>query len=743
MKSGKKHSFAQKIRNIKSVAVIDFRHIASNSVALIVAAGLVIVPPLYAWFNIAGSYDPYGNVSNLKIAVADCDEGYKSELLPVRVNAGDKLVSQISKAGSFDWKFTDENKALEGVKSGEYYAAIVIPKSFTEDIMTLFSPQFKHAKLEYYVNEKINAVSPQITKKGASSAMSKINVLFAKTVSQICIDAADDLISFSKSDRMREYLQQAVSHLENMADDTCSASEQISAFASIADTSAKLVSQAQSLARGTSQTFENAKNGVRDASSSFESVRDALASSLESVENALQAVKSALSDAGEKADSLTSSVSGELERVEGKVADLSKITDSAFSDLTEKIEELRKIVADSSFVPENIRTEILSACEKILSQLNSAREKMGETASLIAQTAADSAAKITERKIALKTAIFELNGSIQSVRDVFSSSLRQNAQTLFASISQIAENVRETGDMLSLSESKLSEAAEASGEKIEGIKTTLNDSAAGLSELSQKMRDFKTRLTTAYSSALPADLTNILSADPDTLAAFLSSPAALRREVVYPVENYGSAMAPFYTILAIWVGSVVLVAMMKTGVSRKIKEKIPGISSDEEYFGRYAIFLFLSLFQALLVAFGDLIFLRVQAVNVFQFFFACIAASLVFSNIMYTLTVSFGDVGKAVSVVLLVMQVAGSGGTFPIETLPEFFRKCCPFLPFPHGIDALHAAVCGSYGSEFAFQIGLLALFLIPSLLLGLILRKPLIGFNAFISEKIESAKVM
>ena len=163
---------------------------------------------------------------------------------------------------------------------------------------------------------------------------------------------------------------------------------------------------------------------------------------MESVENALQAVKSALSDAGEKADSLTSSVSGELERVEGKVADLSKITDSAFSALTEKIEELRKIVADSSFVPENIRTEILSACEKILSQLNSAREKMGETASLIAQTAADSAAKITERKTALKTAIFELNGSIQSVRDVFSSSLRQNAQTLFASISQIAENAQ-------------------------------------------------------------------------------------------------------------------------------------------------------------------------------------------------------------------------------------------------------------------------------------------------------------
>ena len=191
-------------------------------------------------------------------------------------------------------------------------------------------------------------------------------------------------------------------------------------------------------------------------------------------------------------------------------------------------------------------------------------------------------------------------------------------------------------------------------------------------------------------------------------------------------------MTPFYTVLSIWVGAIILVAMMKVSVSDREKAKVlglgetlpmgetmgvkdaviagrtagPGAMLDvlrkprpespgnarrfglhpyQEYFGRYAIFGAMALLQGTLVCLGDMFFLGVQCEHPLQFLMVGWLCALVFSLLIYTLTVSFGDIGKAIAVVLLVMQVAGSGGTFPIETLPPFFQTICKWLLFPYG----------------------------------------------------------
>ena len=260
------------------------------------------------------------------------------------------------------------------------------------------------------------------------------------------------------------------------------------------------------------------------------------------------------------------------------------------------------------------------------------------------------------------------------------------------------------------------------------------------------------------------ELRALATANASTLSTLISAPVALHRVSVYPIANYGSAMAPFYTILSIWVGAIILCAMLKVTISNREKAHVLGLGDtlprvagpsgpgnasrwglrlDHEYFGRYAIFALLALLQGTLVCLGDMYFLGVQANHALQFLAVGWLAALVFSNIVYTLTVSFGDIGKAVAVVLLVMQVAGSGGTFPIETLPKFFQMLYPFLPFPHAIDAMHAAMAGSYGNEYLLDMVYLALFLIPSLLLGLVLRKPVIRLNNWVSRNLESTKVM
>ena len=119
------------MKNIIKLFKHDLANIRKSVIGLIVMVGLVIVPVLYAWFNIAGSWDPYGNTGNLKVAVANSDDGYISDLIPVKINIGDNVTAALRANDALDWVFVDEDAAIEGVKSGEYYAAVVIPHEFS------------------------------------------------------------------------------------------------------------------------------------------------------------------------------------------------------------------------------------------------------------------------------------------------------------------------------------------------------------------------------------------------------------------------------------------------------------------------------------------------------------------------------------------------------------------------------------------------------------------------------------
>ena len=162
---------------------------------------------------------------------------------------------------------------------------------------------------------------------------------------------------------------------------------------------------------------------------------------------------------------------------------------------------------------------------------------------------------------------------------------------------------------------------------------------------------FKDELDGALMSDDLATIKTMIGNDPEGLAVSLSGPVALDRKPVYPIRNYGSAMAPFYTILSLWVGSIVLAAMMKVSVDDELINELIPVRLHEIYLGRYLFFGGLALLQATLVCAGDILFFGIQCDDPLQFVLAGWVASLVFSNIVYTLTVSFGDIGKALAVV--------------------------------------------------------------------------------------------
>ena len=170
----------------------DLKRLLRNPVAMVITIGVCIIPSLYAWYNIEANWDPYSNTSGVKIAVANEDEGVENELTG-SLNAGEQTVEQLKENDDLGWVFTDAESAKEGVYSGEYYAAIVIPKDFSEKLTSMLTGDFEQPELTYYVNEKKNAIAPKVTDTGAETIEEQLNETFVATVSSTLVEQAQKL----------------------------------------------------------------------------------------------------------------------------------------------------------------------------------------------------------------------------------------------------------------------------------------------------------------------------------------------------------------------------------------------------------------------------------------------------------------------------------------------------------------------------------------------------------------------
>ena len=298
-------------------------------------------------------------------------------------------------------------------------------------------------------------------------------------------------------------------------------------------------------------------------------------------------------------------------------------------------------------------------------------------------------------------------------------------------------------DSLDLLAPDLEEGVGAAALNLSDTAKALHDAAKTMKSEGKDLQRTAKDLRTAVQSGESETVRELLGSDTQTISAFLSAPVDLDTKAMYPVENYGSAMAPFYSVLAIWVGAIVLVAMLKVNLDEERKRELEDLKNHQMYLGRMIFFLIMGLLQSGLVCLGDLFFLEIQCEHPLYFLFAGWITGIVFTIIMYTLTISFGDVGKAVAVVLLVIQVAGSGGTFPIEMTPQFFQSVYKLLPFTHAMSAMRECIGGFYENTYWISLGYLGIYVIIFLFIGLVLRKPIIRLNEKFTEKLESTKLM
>lgn len=736
------------MRNIIAIFKRDLSRIRGSVVALIVAVGLVIVPTLYAWFNIAGSWDPYGNTGNLKVAVANSDDGYMSDLIPVRVNIGDTVVSALRENDQLDWRFVSESDAVEGVRSGEYYAAVVIPENFSSRMMTVFSSEAEHAEIVYYENQKANAIAPRVTDKAASTVRQQIDETFAKTISDVGLATTSSLLEFMDGDQIAAYAGNLSGTLAGAITTLRDASGSVDEFAGLLQSSTGLLDSTSDLLASAGAANENAEALVGDAKTGLSGMHDALDAAVAAINQSLKdsagdydAAAKAIDEAFGAADA---HVSLTVTQLRDASADVAKRA-SDMRDVQDNILAVERDVEGSN-LPEKLKAELVQKIDivantvgNVANQQELLAKHLSDAAASLETGAADARAKAQ----AVKDGIAEAKGSIGGVKDSYNATLKQQISDLSDAVADVARRGSDMADDLGATVTDLSHAASALSDDLAGAHEVLAGASADLVSAADDLQRLKEGLDTAVTSGDLDRVRELIGSDPAALADALAAPVALDRQAVYHIKNYGSAMAPFYTTLSIWVAGIVLAAMLKANVDEADVKALGNPRLHELYLGRYAFFALLAFAQATLVCAGDLLFFGIQCEHPFQFMLVGWLAGFVFSNMIYTLTVSFGDIGKAIAVVLLVMQVAGSGGTFPIEMTADFFQAVYPFLPFTHAINAMHAAMAGAYGMEFWIELGTLALYLIPSLALGLVFRRPVIRANRWIIEKLEETKLM
>lgn len=724
----------------------DLSRAHRSVISMVVVLGLVVLPSFFAWFNISASWDPFANTKNLRIAIANTDKGYKSDLIPLEVNIGNRVVSALRTNEQFNWVIDSEEQAIEKTRSGEYYAAVVIPSDFSQEMLTFFSSDAHSTPLTYYINEKKNGLAPKIAGQGAERVSAQINQVFAQTVAEIAADTASSLSDSLSDPTNVRGIQALNSRLESTSQRLNAAATSADAYAGLIGSSVQLVDSTQTMITNASKARDPLESAANNASASVDQIRAGAS-------QAASALSSAVSASAHSLEVLSASIDDVYSRggssVTSAVATLRSQASSVGNQSTQYL-HVKETLANLPGTP--ISQDVLDRLQASADRLSALQNAINKLADDMEKNVADAGANHQD----VKNLVGQAQSAISSLKSDVDSTLRPQLERLSGTINSATSSMENLRAQLSAASSSVNDGSNGVREGLSKLQSTFSGIGTQLREASQKIADIHNKLNGALESGNLAKVRTIIGSDPQALAVALAAPVGITTIPVYPVDNFGSQMAPFYTALALWVGSVLMIITIRSDVTTE--NVVEGLDSShpavgyfkrhhlglwEGFLGRYLIFGLLALTQATIMCLGLLFFVKIQHVHPWLFMFTGWAIALVFSFLLYTFIATFGNAGKALGVLFLVLQITGAGGSFPLAILPDFFRSISPYLPATHGITALRAAIAGYSGGEYVDAMLLLGVFVLVAALLGFGLRPLLIKRTRLLVEKLESTKLM
>lgn len=702
------------MRNIEKIFLRDVLALLKNPLALLIAVGLCFIPSLYAWFNIYSNWDPYSNTGAITIALASEDKGVTVD--GKLVNVSDEVIEEMLSKTSINYiRVEDSETARNGVTAGDYYAAVVFDEDFTECMLEGFLNGMKRPHATYYENEKRNAVATKITDSAVSSLEDTVN---------------------------KKYIVMVVTELFSRGK---SGSEAIAEKNLTENLSLKLASALEMI------------NGAKTLINSFEAANERLISAMDSAKGDL----SAISDNVGRLTTETAEVRDKTENSDiaknlnalnaGVLVKLGDTLDAVHRAENEDVAEQKSILYSEAAGKAGMAKQDVDAMIDALQFINS--PVLANSRNVLLSTLSGASARLGTIKRDMEEASANaedpdrlartgaaVQAAVSMLRDDFSNVTVSGISNLSTAISGATEDIDAIAGHTIEDIELLYDIIKNGKKTVKLLNSSVSSLTDRLSLAEQELDEIDNVIAVIDDMELAEKFSKALEGDPEDYGEYFSHPIGIQDMPVYAVENYGSGVAPFYTTLAIWVGGVVLVSLLKVHADKK---GLVNVKDHQLYFGRFLLFMVLGLVQTALIIWGDLYLLGIQCLYPGKFLLAGLAASVTFMLLIYSFTIAFGDIGKAAVVVIMVLQIAGSSGTYPIEILPEFYRQVYIFFPFPYAINAMREAIAGTYESDFTIYLLQLSLFAGAALVLGLFIRKPFKKVLHFMEKRMEDTDMM
>ncbi|WP_411954330.1 YhgE/Pip family protein [Alkalibacillus sp. S2W] len=728
------------MKNSWNVFSNDMTNIIRNWVAAILIGGLIILPSLYAWFNIEASWDPYGQTDQIPVAVVNEDDG--GQIRDEKINVGADLVNELKSNDSMNWHFTNREKAMENLKYGDYFAVIVIPEDFSDKLSTVITDNPEKSNMDYYVNEKINAISPKITDKGASAIVEEVSSNFISTVNGVIFDRFDELgVELDQNlpdiKKFENYVFEMEKQLPEIYDTTTSGLQDTKDVQSIINKAQDMIPEAERTTNNGLTTVNETEDLLSEAENRLNELAPKIEKDMEKAKETAEDINKVLNDAQnvdidfsqgkELQENIDQSLDNAITRIDDIEANLKQLKEMNENqqNSNNETENANGNGDDSSQQGDNNQNnnsnqnQVIDEAIKSLQTIREALQEAQQNGQNITDFIEDKEKQVNS----VITDLEELSGNAENRIGEFLTDYKENIEPV---VKEKINNVQQT---LSNAKEILSEVNSTIPEVERILSNTENHISEGQDKLNTILDEYPYVNTKVNSLADKIreiqgetdinEIIELLQNDPEAERSFFEEPVQLSKNEFFPIPNYGSAMTPFYTVLAIWVGGLLLISLLSADVHDRV-----GLTDKARYVGKLLTFLTIGLLQTLIVTLGDHFILGAYMAHPIWFVIFGLLISIVFTIITFTLVSLLGDVGKAMVIVLLVLQIAGAGGTYPVVLLPEFFQVINPFLPFTYAIDLMREAVGGIIWKTAIHNMIILSSFGVGFFLFGILSKR-------------------
>lgn len=697
------------MKNIFRILHTDLRGLFSSFFAVMILLAMFVLPALYAWVNIYANWDPYANTGNIRIALSSADLGYTTEE-GEEVNMGREIIEELAESTAIAWTIVEDPvDAVHGVEDGTYYAALIMQRNLSRNMYDLTEAlRDKEPSIIFYQNAKTNAIANKITTTAANTAEHDIQVKYLSMLIQKVFERLEGYLEQIDAEGTLDDLIALMSRLRDSLYDYA----RIIGGLGIMDPGLIGRLEGAKDISGALDALDKAEGVIGGADLILEVTRLDMLDRAAEIRDALDTLSTFLGGFG------TGGITGDS-------------IDQAIS-LAAHAQSLVEFMRQA--LPTNSSASGIAFTANTLDSLILRLTDIQQELTNLKQNTAD--------HVWSGNVLTRLGAEALALRTVLDQDLLPGINMLFDGLARDIDLLYKILDSVDATVNQIPPTVSAAQSTIAALQNTMSQLIVFLNDAAKGLDNLVAKLEAARDNDSINELIEMLRGDPREFATFLSQPVEVVTTTIYPVENYGSGMAPFYSTLAIWVGGVVISAVIRQEADPK-HAKLRRYTEGQLYWGRLLIYLLIGQVQAAVIVWGDLHLLGCQCVEPGLLYMVASVTSVVFVTLIYSMILAFGDVGKALMVVIMVLQIAGSSGSYPIEILPEIFSGIYLFFPFPYAINAMRETMCGLYRYDLYRYLGELLLFLAAAVLIGRVVRRPFIKMNRFIEEEMEETGVL